>query len=281
MSNDLYQTISTNYHFGPGFYCTESDELAKEWAVSSLRDGFSNRYTLDTEYLSVLRLNSPEYTILNWIAVLVEHRLFSVKTPVAGRAKRYLIDNFSVNVNAFDVITGYRADDSYFDYAVNTCNISGNDFVKMFVISSVSKRMENGEPAYLAGKSGIEITREIVAETKELELVVEPQENFERSKEYWIGWAIAYYQWHSERKYSDIFEVVAFDDLQKMYYTLHEADITKFADIMDLHRQSWRSAPALVCVPFKCTNNGIRILTKQVQIQHIALLRHLAVQWKT
>lgn len=106
-----------NNDFGFGFYCTESNELAKEWAVSSLNNGFSNRYSLDTEFLNVLNLNSPEYTILNWIAVLVEHRLFAIKTPVANRAKRYLIDNFSVNVNAYDIITGYRADDSYFDYA--------------------------------------------------------------------------------------------------------------------------------------------------------------------
>ena len=106
-----------NNDFGLGFYCTESNDLAKEWAVSSLRDGFSNRYTLDTEYLNVLNLNSPDYTILNWIAVLVEHRIFSIKTPVARRAKQYLIDHFSVNVNAFDLIVGYRADDSYFDYA--------------------------------------------------------------------------------------------------------------------------------------------------------------------
>lgn len=106
-----------NNDFGLGFYCTESNALAKEWAVSSLRDGFSNRYTLDTEYLNILNLNSPDYTILNWIAVLVEHRIFSIKTPVARRAKQYLIDNFSVNVNAFDLIVGYRADDSYFDYA--------------------------------------------------------------------------------------------------------------------------------------------------------------------
>ena len=103
--------------FGLGFYCTASDALAKEWAVSSLRDGFSNRYTLDTEYLNVLNLNSPDYTILNWIAVLVEHRLFSIKTPVARRAKQYLIEHFGINVNAYDLITGYRADDSYFDYA--------------------------------------------------------------------------------------------------------------------------------------------------------------------
>ena len=111
-----------NNDFGLGFYCTESEDLAKEWAVSSLRSGFANKYTLDTEYMRILNLNSPEYTILNWIAVLVEHRLFSIKTPVARRAKQYLIDNFSINVNAFDIITGYRADDSYFDYAESFLN---------------------------------------------------------------------------------------------------------------------------------------------------------------
>ena len=111
-----------NNDFGLGFYCTENEDLAKEWAVSSLRSGFTNRYTLDTEYLNILNLNSPNYTILNWIAVLVEHRLFSIKTPVARRAKRYLIDNFGINVNAYDLITGYRADDSYFDYAESFLN---------------------------------------------------------------------------------------------------------------------------------------------------------------
>lgn len=111
-----------NNDFGLGFYCTENEELAKEWAVSSLRDGFCNRYTLDTEYLNILNLNSPDYTILNWIAVLVEHRLFAIKTPVARRAKNYLIDNFGINVNSYDLITGYRADDSYFDYAESFLN---------------------------------------------------------------------------------------------------------------------------------------------------------------
>lgn len=111
-----------NNDFGPGFYCTESEELAKKWAVSSLRNGFVNRYSLDTEYLKILNLNSPNYTILNWIAVLVAHRLFSIKSPAAQRAKRYLIDNFGVNVNAYDLIIGYRADDSYFDFAASFLN---------------------------------------------------------------------------------------------------------------------------------------------------------------
>ncbi len=108
--------------FGLGFYCTESMELAKEWGVSSLKDGFSNKYSFDMEYLKVLKLNSPEFTILTWITILVQNRVFSIKTPIARRAKKYLIENFNVNVNAYDVITGYRADDSYFDYAESFLN---------------------------------------------------------------------------------------------------------------------------------------------------------------
>ena len=127
-----------NNDFGLGFYCTESNDLAKEWAVSSLSDGFSNRYTLDTEYLNILHLNSPEYTILNWMAVLVEHRLFSLGTPVARRAKQYLIEHFGINVNAYDLITGYRADDSYFDYAEAFLN-------NAITVEQLSKAMQLGK----------------------------------------------------------------------------------------------------------------------------------------
>ena len=120
-----------------------------------------------------------------------------------------------------------------FDYAINTCQIPGDDFIKLFVASSISKRMENGEPSLISGKSGIEIAIEVVLETTGKHLETKPQERIERSAEYWIGWAVAYYQWYSSRRYSDIFKVLTFDDLQKMYYTLHEADITKFVDIAE------------------------------------------------
>ena len=120
-----------------------------------------------------------------------------------------------------------------FDYAVNVCEIPGADFMKMFAASSISKRMENGEPVYVSGKSGIEIVLEVVYETMGKEIEILPQEHFGRTKEYWIGWAVAYYQWYSGRKYSDIFKVITYEDLQKMYYTLHEADVSKFAEIVD------------------------------------------------
>ena len=120
-----------------------------------------------------------------------------------------------------------------FDYAINVCHIPGSNFVKLFTASSVSRRMENGEPAYLAGKSGIEIAADVLLETTGKPLETEPQEHFGRSREYWIGWAVCYYQWFSARSYSDIFDVLSYEDLANMYYTLHEADITKFVDIAD------------------------------------------------
>ena len=120
-----------------------------------------------------------------------------------------------------------------FDYAVNVCRISGKDFVKLFLVSSFSSRMERGEPAIISGKSGIELVQEILLETKGQSFSHKPYESLCRSKEYWIGWAIAYYQWESDMHYSDIFKLVSYEDLERMYHTLHEADISKFVDIMN------------------------------------------------
>lgn len=127
-----------NNDFGYGFYCTESKELAKEWAVASIEDGIVNEYVLDTNHLNFLYLNCDEYTILNWIAILVEHRLFNLNNPIANRARKYLIENFSVNVDAYDVIVGYRADDSYFDYAESFLNNS-------ITVEQLSKAMQLGK----------------------------------------------------------------------------------------------------------------------------------------
>ena len=91
--------------FGPGFYCTENEDLAKEWAVTKNRNGYVNKYSLNTECLNILYLNSEQYTILNWIATLVNNRVFTLNNPVTNRARRYIIDNFSVNVNAYNAIT--------------------------------------------------------------------------------------------------------------------------------------------------------------------------------
>lgn len=103
--------------YGLGFYCTQDLELAKEWACTEKDNGFSNKYELNTADLSILNLNSGEYHILNWLAVLLENRIFRLREDIAIRAKEYLLENFSVDYKSYDVVGGYRADDSYFSYA--------------------------------------------------------------------------------------------------------------------------------------------------------------------
>ena len=120
-----------------------------------------------------------------------------------------------------------------FHSAVNVCGIPGDDFVKLFVGSSISSRFEKGEPEYLAGKSGIEIAVEIIEETTDKQIHVEPQNTMDCSKEYWIGWAVVYYQWYSDRKYSHIFQAVRFEDLQELYEAYHQTDISRFVTFMN------------------------------------------------
>lgn len=101
--------------YGLGFYCTEQKELAKEWAVSDGSNGYSNKYTLDTKDLSILDLQN--YTMLHWLSVLVQHRQFQITTSIMKKGTDYLKEHFYLPVENYDLIRGYRADDSYFSFA--------------------------------------------------------------------------------------------------------------------------------------------------------------------
>lgn len=103
--------------YGRGFYCTEHIELAKEWACTEGADGYANKYELDTARLSVLNLSSGNYTILNWLAILMLHRKGRLSAPIAKQGREYLIQNFLPDLQSYDAIIGYRADDSYFSFA--------------------------------------------------------------------------------------------------------------------------------------------------------------------
>ena len=138
--------------YGRGFYCTEHAELAKEWACSSDNDGYANHYQLDMTGLSVLNLNGPEYNILNWLAILLENRKFNVAEGLPQRARTYLLENFKVDYKKYDIIIGYRANDSYFSYA--------GDFINgTLSLSDLSEAMrlgKLGEQVVLKSKKAFE-----------------------------------------------------------------------------------------------------------------------------
>lgn len=108
--------------YGLGFYCTETLSMSKEWGVSKYANGYANIYNIETDGLSVFDLNSNEYTILHWLAVLLENRIFDIGSALAQEAKDYLLKNFAVPYKEFDIVTGYRADDSYFSFAQDFIN---------------------------------------------------------------------------------------------------------------------------------------------------------------
>lgn len=132
-----------NNDYGRGFYCTESMELAEEWACSSETDGFANRYDFDQSHLSVLNLSGGKYHILNWLSILLENRTFRISGDIAQRAHEYIIQHFMIEYKSYDVIKGYRADDSYFSFATAFLNntISLAQLEKAMVLGNLGEQV--------------------------------------------------------------------------------------------------------------------------------------------
>ena len=103
--------------YGTGFYCTESLDLAREWACGENTDGFVNRYEINPAELKILNLSSVKYTVLHWLAILMYYRRIRVSTPTMKRGIEWLTEHYMLDINQYDAIIGYRADDSYFSFA--------------------------------------------------------------------------------------------------------------------------------------------------------------------
>ncbi len=104
--------------YGLGFYCCSNKELAKEWASKRKGCGFVNRYKIRDDRLKILDLTKPPFNnVLYWVALLVHNRklpgVLKDKYPLELEylEKRYLID-----ISKYDIVIGYRADDSYFQF---------------------------------------------------------------------------------------------------------------------------------------------------------------------
>ena len=139
----VYGKGSETNDYGRGFYCTESSELAKEWACPTVKDGFANKYEFDISDLKVLYLNKEGYNILNWIAILLKYRVFPKRSPIARQASKYLLEEFLPDLSDYDVIWGYRADDSYFSYAKDFLNntISVNQLAQAMKLGELGEQV--------------------------------------------------------------------------------------------------------------------------------------------
>ncbi len=119
------------------------------------------------------------------------------------------------------------------DYAVSDLNYGPDEFFMLFSQSGLEDEFGRGNPKYVAGKSGVELAREVVLITIGQYVDVVPTPRFYRSSVYWAAWAYAYYQWYSGHSFEEIHKALTFSEMLNMYPTLHEADINKFVSVAD------------------------------------------------
>lgn len=120
------------------------------------------------------------------------------------------------------------------DVAVNEHGCNLESFYLLFAQSPLAAKFGAGDPAVIAGRSGEELAFEVLRDsqcqglspkTKELRTKV--------SAEYWVGWALAFYQWASGFSFWEIQQRVAISQAILMYQPYHEMDIRQFCDKMD------------------------------------------------
>lgn len=92
--------------------------------------------------IEILDLNDDKYCILHWLAILLSNREFDTPAGLALEAKEFLKKNFMLDYKEYDIIKGYRADDSYFSFAQD------------FINGTISYRQLNN--AMYLGKLGIQ-----------------------------------------------------------------------------------------------------------------------------
>lgn len=127
--------------YGNGFYTTEYEDRAKSWAALNGDPSHSivNKYELDLDGLKVLNL--ADFGVLAWIAEVVSNRGTSQEaTEILGKR---LVEMYKVDTSLYDIIIGYRADDSYTQvieaFLLNQMNIA--EVEKLFYKGSLGNQI--------------------------------------------------------------------------------------------------------------------------------------------
>lgn len=119
-----------------------------------------------------------------------------------------------------------------FNYAIIACRFEANLFSKLFVQSGYADKFERGNPAIIAGMSGIELAKKVITYAYPNWKFPERIFSEDRSDVYWAGWALAEYQWITCKRFKDIFSRVSLTEIISMYSVYHEMDIEHFIEDM-------------------------------------------------
>ena len=116
------------------------------------------------------------------------------------------------------------------DCGVRKYGYTIEEFYDKFLACDVSRQFAKGNPRYLVGLSGAELA-DTVVEASGGSVLETNDGSYTVGPEYWAGWVLAYYQWLTRRSFEYMRRKgLGIKEVVSMYYPLHEADLSKFAD---------------------------------------------------
>ncbi|MCD7745725.1 MAG: hypothetical protein LUI13_10670 [Lachnospiraceae bacterium] len=119
------------------------------------------------------------------------------------------------------------------EHAVNDIGFELETFWGFFLASGLAKRFGEGDCAIIAGRSGVEIAYMVLESSGIQNHYIKSNYSLNRSREYWTGWALAWYQWKKGISFENITAKVSISDIRDLYNPYHEMDIRQFEDWMD------------------------------------------------
>lgn len=167
--------------------------------------------------------------------------------------------------HAYDKDYLYHAQNNFghmIDFVVNTCELDLETYVQMFLSTDVCEQFETGNPAYIAGKTGCELARMVLWETKEEQIEELDVMYMDKSPEFWTGWVLAYYTWLRNYKFSHVLKAITIDEVLCMYDTLHEADVSKVVEILDERLAEYYKETALTRMRKLCEISQFELARK-------------------
>ena len=115
-----YGKGSSSNDYGLGFYLTDEINMARLWATRFKNGGYCITYEVDSADFNILKLDGDsDEDVLRWISILVKHRFSRSDYEANRNVIDFLSSEYKTETDVYDMIIGYRADDSYFAYSLD------------------------------------------------------------------------------------------------------------------------------------------------------------------
>ena len=116
----------------------------------------------------------------------------------------------------------------FFETSIYVLNVDLKEVWKRFILSQYSLSFGSGDPFTILGKSGSEVAFELCGKRVDSLPFI-----YDRPPEYWLGWALAYYQWYKNIPFHFITNHIDIETILLLYKKYHEIDIMHFCNEMD------------------------------------------------